>query len=90
MFIIKKYLYAFFATLGALLGGFALYQKKRADHNAEEIDELEKQLEANGYNYEVKNFEAINRERKDVADAKLDKELDDLDRKLNGNTTHRV
>jgi len=77
-------------TIATLFGGYAYIQKKRADYNAKEADELEKQLETNGYNYEVKEFEAINKERKDVADAKLDKEFDDLDNKLNGGTTYRV
>jgi len=78
------------AAIVAIFGGYGYIQKKRADRKDEKIDELENEMQANDINNEVKNFEAINRERKDVADAKLDKELDDLDRKLNGNTTHRV
>jgi len=87
---LKQYLYAFLGVIGALLAGLAFYQKKRADHNAEEIDELENEIQSNDINNEVKNFEAINRERKDIADAKLDKAFDDLDTKLNGNTTYRM
>jgi len=87
---LKQYLYAFFTMVGALLAGFAIYQKKRADSKEDKISELENEMQTNDINNEVKNFEAINRERKDVADAKLDKALDDIDRKLNGSTTYRV
>jgi len=88
--VLKQYLYTFFAMMGALLAGFAIYQKKRADSKEEKISELEDEMQANDINNEVKNFEAINRERKDIADAKLDEAFDDLDHKLNGNTTYRV
>jgi len=69
---IKGYLTAILAGFIALLGAFAFYQKHRADGKEEEVDELERQLEANGYNYEIKEFEAINKERKDHAETKLD------------------
>lgn len=86
----KTILMFILTAIATLFGGYALIQKKRADKKEQESDELEKQLEVEGYNYEVKNFEAINKERKDVADDKLDKEFDNLDHKLNGNTTYRL
>jgi len=88
--VLKQYFYAFIAMIGALLAGFAIYQKKRADSKENKISELEEEMQTNDINNEVKNFEAINRERKDAADEKLDKALDDLDTKLNGNTTYRL
>jgi len=87
---LKQYLHTFFAMIGVLLAGFAIYQKKRADSKEDKISELENEMQSNDINNEVKNFEAINRERKDIADAKLDKAFDDLDTKLNGNTTYRM
>ena len=81
---IKGYLTAILTGLIALLSAFAFYQKYKADSKEEEIDELENQIQANDINHEIKNFEAINRERKDIADEKLNKELDDLNIKLNG------
>jgi len=88
--IIKSYLNAILAGLFAILAGAALYQKHRADSKDEKIDDLESEMQANDINNEVKEFQAINKERKDVADEKLDKALDNLDNKLNGNTTYRV
>jgi len=87
---LKQYLYTFFAMIGVLLAGFALYQKKRADNKENKISELEDEMQVNDINNEVKNFETINRERKDIADAKLDEALDAIDRKLNGSTTYRM
>lgn len=68
--VIKNYVYAFVAFLIATLAGALFYQKKRADHNAEKIDDLEDEIQANDITNEVKNFEAINREHKKAVDEK--------------------
>jgi len=85
---IKQYIYAFIAMIGTFLMVFAIYQKKRADRKDEKIDDLESEMQANDINNEIKNFEAINRERKDVADAKINEIHNDPDRKLNGNSIY--
>lgn len=68
---IKNYIYTFVAVIMLTLSGALFYQKKRADRNAQEIDYLENEIQANDITNEVKNFEAINRERKEIADEKI-------------------
>ena len=68
---IKQYIYAFVAFIIVTLTGALYYQKKRADRNAEEIDELEEEIQANDVTNEVRNFEAINKERKKATDEKI-------------------
>jgi len=86
--IIKQYVYAFIAMIGAFLMGFALYQKKRADRKDEKIDSLESEMQANDINNEVKNFEAINKTKAEYTQRKTDEAFDELDHKLNGNSTY--
>lgn len=68
---IKSYLTAFVAFVIIVLSGGLFYQKKRADRNAEKIDDLEDEIQANDITNEVKNFEAINREHKKAVDEKI-------------------
>ena len=65
---IKFYFQVFIGIFVAGLGAYGYAQKKRADHNAIEINELENQIQANDINNEVKEFQVINRDRKERAD----------------------
>jgi len=85
---IKSYLNLILAGLFALITGGFFYQKHRANKKDDKINDLKEEMQADDINNEIKNFEAINRERKDTADEKLDKELNDLDHKLNDNSTY--
>lgn len=75
-------------AIATLFGGYAYVQKKRAEHNAKEIDELEDQMQSNDINNEVKEFQAINTERRDVADEKLDETDNNTNHRLNANSTY--
>ena len=75
---IKIFFSALIAIIITILGGYGYVQKKRADSNAEEIDELEDQIKNSEYNHEVKNFEAISNERKNNAE----NNIDDIDIRL--------
>jgi len=86
--IIKQYIYAFIAMLGTFLMGYAYIQKKRADRKDEKIDDLESEMQANDINNEVKNFEAINRTKAEYTERKTDEAFDELDHKLNGNSSY--
>ncbi len=68
---IKNTIYAFVAFIIVTLAGALFYQKKRADRNEQEIDDLENEIQANDITNEVKNFQSVNKERKRVADEKI-------------------
>ena len=68
---IKQYIIAGLGFIMLLLTGALFYQKKRADRNAQEIEDLENEIQANDITNEVRNFQNINRERKDHADEKI-------------------
>jgi len=83
-------LWGVIATAFLVLFGLLKIQSSRIEEAKEEMEELERQIELNQQNDEVKEFQAINKIRKDIADEKLDKALDEPDVKLNSNTTYRV
>lgn len=68
---IKGYLYTFIAFVFILLSGAFFYQKKRADSKAQEVEDLEDEMQANDITNEVKSFETINKERKEGTDEKV-------------------
>lgn len=84
---IKSYLYAFVAFVMVTLAGALFYQKKRADHNAQEIDDLENEIQANDITNEVRNFQSVNKERKRVADEKIN---ESSDTRIEPNTTYSL
>lgn len=84
----KQYLYAFVALVIVTLSGALFYQKKRADRNAEEIDDLENEIQANDITNEVKNFQAVNKERKKGTDEKI--ETTPTPSNIEPNTTYRL
>lgn len=71
---IKQAVYALVAFVIVTLTGALYYQKKRADRNAQEIGDLEQEIQANDITNEVKNFQEVNKERKEVASEKIKKE----------------
>lgn len=84
--LIKKYLYTAIAFVFLLLSGGLMYQKKRADRNAKKVDELEDEIQANDITNEVKNFEAVNLERKERTDEKIKTTYTHIE----PNTTYRL
>jgi len=85
---IKQYIYAFFAFIIVTLSGLLFYQKRRADRNAREIDDLENEIRANDITNEVRNFKNINKERKDRSSEKIkDKPTPST---IEPNTTYRL
>ena len=84
---IKAYINIIIAGLVAFLGAVAYYYKSKAERKAQEIDELENQIQANDVNHEIKNFEAINTERKKATEDKIDAKNNDT-KTLNPNSTY--
>lgn len=68
---IKSYIVAFVALVIVALYGRNSYNKRRADRKAKEVEDLETEIQANDINHEVKNFEAVNIERKENTDEKI-------------------
>ncbi len=68
---VKDYIIAFLAFVILALFGRGAYHKYRADKNAQKVDDLEDEIQANDITNEVKNFEAVNRERKERTDENI-------------------
>jgi hypothetical protein len=62
------------AGLFIVLLGMLSFSNSRAKKKQDEIDDLEKQIEMQQYNYEIKEFHAVNATQKDNTDETINKD----------------
>lgn len=72
-------MYILAGVINLVIVVMGLREKRRADNAQKRVEELE-----------VKLAQSDNAQKKDIADAKLDAALDELDSKLNGDTSYEL
>ena len=75
---VKNYIIVFLTFVASVFAGLAMYNKKQSDSKDEEIDQLKQKNAKQSTDDEVKNFEAIDIERKEHTDEEIHELSDDI------------